>query len=66
MKFSELVKEFKIFTSNEEDTVMCKLDSPTPIHQFSEREQTLIENLVRKSLVSKIKHHNQIFVVKNV
>ena len=66
MKFSELIKEFKIFTSNEENTVMDKLNSPTPIHQFTEREQTLIENLVRKSLVSKIKHDNQTFVVKNV
>lgn len=65
MKINELIREFTIFMSNEEEAIFDKLDDPTPLISFTEREQALIENLVRKSLVSKIKHNNLILIARN-
>lgn len=65
MKINELIGEFTIYMSNEERDVYDKLDDPTPIHSFTEREQNLIESLVRKSLVSKINHNNSTLIVRN-
>jgi len=65
MKINELIQEFTIFMSNEEQELYNKLDDPTPIHSFTEREQTLIESLVRKSLVSKINQNNLTLIVRN-
>jgi hypothetical protein len=65
MKINELLAEFTIFMSNEEQSIYDKLDDPTPLYTYTSREQTLIENLVRKSLVSKIRQNDLVLVVKN-
>lgn len=65
MKINNLVGEFTIQMSNEERALYNKLDYPQPYDSFKERDQFVIENLNRKSLVSKIKHHNMIMVVRN-
>lgn len=62
MKLSEV---FDIYTTNEEQTVLDKMDSVVPIESYTEREQFIIENLIRKSLVTKIKHNQSYLVVKN-
>ena len=63
MKISDLIKG--IYITNEESTLMKKLDRESPLHGFSERDQVIIEGLIRKSLVSKIKNGSTILVVKN-
>jgi len=65
MKLNELISQFEIFMSNEEERVYDKLTEPAPLHQYTLREQTLIQNLVRKSLVSKIRQNDIVLVVKN-
>ena len=65
MKLNELISQFEIFMSNEEEQVYNKLDEPTPLYTYTSREQTLIENLTRKSLVSKIRQNDIVLVVKN-
>ena len=65
MKINELIQEFTIFMSNEEQELYGSLDEPTPITSFTEREQTLIESLIRKSLVSKINQNNLTLIVRN-
>lgn len=65
MKINEVLKNFEIFVSNEEKQILSKLDQLLPIESYNDREQFVIENLIRKSLVSKIKHNNTYMVVKN-
>ena len=65
MKINELIGEFTIAMSNEEASVLKKLDNPLPLHSFPEREQFVIEGLIRKALVSKIRNNNMTLVVAN-
>ena len=65
MKINELLGEFGIFTTNEEAKLLAKLDAATPLQSFPEREQFVIENMIKKSLVSKRMRGKQVMVVKN-
>ena len=65
MKMNELILDFTIALSNEENDVLENITQVTPLSSFTEREQFVIENLVRKSMISKIRHKNSIMVVKN-
>lgn len=62
MKLSEV---FSIYTTNEEQTLLDKISDIVPIESYTEREQFIIENLIRKSLVTKVKHNQSYLVVKN-
>lgn len=65
MKLNELISEFKIAVSNEEREVLDNMQSLAPLDSYIEREQAVIEGLIRKSLVSKVVRNNQIMVIKN-
>jgi len=65
MKLKEITKNFTIAISNEENDVLKKLDGIMPLYSFEERDQVVIENLIRKSLVSKVLHKGVILVVPN-
>jgi hypothetical protein len=65
MKINNLIDNFQIQMSNEERALYDTLDYPMPYDSFSEREQFVIENLNRKSLISKIRHVNMLVVVRN-
>ena len=54
MKINELLGEFKIYRSREEDAMIERLSSPAYLNSFDERERFIIEGLIRKSLVIKI------------
>jgi hypothetical protein len=65
MKLNELIGEFTIALSNEEANVLQKIKGMQHFEQFTEREKIIIENLIRKSLVSKIMHKGIPLVMKN-
>jgi len=65
MQLNELIQSFYIQTSNEEKDVLKKLSRPLPYETFTERDQFIIESLVRKSLVSKVRYGNLMLVVSN-
>jgi hypothetical protein len=65
MKLNELIKDFRIFMTNEEKVELEKLTAPTPLSSLTERQQVIMNNLIRKSLVSKIQTNNIIMVAKN-
>lgn len=54
MKVNELIKEFEVYTSNEEQQMLEQLTYVRPLSSFSERDQFTIESLIRKSLVIKL------------
>lgn len=65
MKVNDLISSFTIQLSNEETEIFEKLDNVCSLSQFNEREQFVIQNLIRKSMVSKISANGQTLVVKN-
>lgn len=65
MKLNELIQDFTIYTTNEEKDVLSKIDSIMSIDIFTDREQVIIENLVRKSLVSKVHNKGSTLVMAN-
>jgi hypothetical protein len=65
MKINELISTFSIFTSREESELLERITQPAMMLSYTEREQFIINNLIRKSLVSKVIHNNQIIVVPN-
>ena len=65
MRINELIQEFTIQTSNEEKEVLGKLKSAKNLDTFMERDQEVINQLIRKSLVRKIEQDNNTMVVAN-
>ena len=66
MKLNELIQSFDIYTSNEEQDVLERIEKPMPLSSFTEREQFVIKNLTHKSLVTKINNRGFTYVVRNV
>lgn len=65
MKTNDLLQNLTIALSNEEAALLDNITKPTPIHSMKERDQVVIENLIRKSMLIKIKHNNDYWVVPN-
>lgn len=65
MKINELISDFEIYVSNEESALLSRMQTTQPMASFTEREQFIIENMIRKSIVTKIVKNNQILVVSN-
>jgi hypothetical protein len=58
MKINELIGNFVIWTSREEDAMLRRLESVSYLNSFNEHDQIIIEGLIRKSLVIKIGDKN--------
>jgi hypothetical protein len=58
MKINELIDDFKIWTTNEEENILKKLSSPIKLASLSEHEQFRVQAMIRKSLVTKIGQTN--------
>ena len=65
MKLNELIGSFDIYTTNEEQQELTQLEGMVPLASLTERQQVIINNLIRKSLVSKIRSNKGIMVAKN-
>jgi hypothetical protein len=64
MKISELLTNFVIYTSIEEQQILEKLDQPVKLSRLSEHDQFKVQAMIRKSLVVKIGMEDPM-VVKN-
>mgnify|MGYP000040962189 FL=1 len=65
MKLNELITQFTIAMSNEEADLLRNVKGVMPYESFDEREQFVLEGLIRKSLVSKVHNNGNIMVVAN-
>lgn len=63
MKLEDVLKNFEIAITNEERIILDKLTKPEYIKDFQEREQYVLENLIRKSLVSRVFYKGEVVVV---
>lgn len=66
MKLNELSRNLNIWTSNEERKLMSEILEPRPLDTFTERDQTIIETLVRKNLLIKVKGQHTVYVYPNI
>ncbi|MAS65198.1 MAG: hypothetical protein CL815_08265 [Coraliomargarita sp.] len=65
MRITELLQDFHIQRSNEEQNVLDKCTELRPFDSFSERDRSILENLIRKALVSKVMQGNTVMVKVN-
>jgi len=67
MKLNELIKDFDIFVTNEEQSILENLGNEArPLSSFTEHDQVIINNLIRKSVISKIVlNKHSVMVMKN-
>jgi len=63
MKINELIKS--TYITNEEKDVLEGIEGIVSLSSFNERKQVIINNLIRKSLISKVNSHGNILVIKN-
>ncbi len=63
MKINELIKS--IYMTNEEKNLLETFDAPMPLSSFTERDQIIINNLIRKSIISKVRRNGTIMVRRN-
>lgn len=54
MKINELISNFEIWTTNEEASLLEKLQKPIKLAHLNEREQVCVQRMIHKSLVKKI------------
>ena len=50
MKLNDLIGNFEIALNNEEKQLLRRLDGVMKPEQFTEREQTIVDNMVRKKI----------------
>jgi hypothetical protein len=65
MKLNELITDFTIYLTNEEKSLLENVSGLTPLTSFQEREQVIINNLIRKSALTKVIYNNQVMVMIN-
>lgn len=65
MKLNELITDFTIYLTNEEKSLLETVNGLTPLSKYQEREQTIIDNLIRKSVLTKVMYNNQVMVMTN-
>jgi len=65
MKLNELVGEFRVIMTNEESEILERMEEVSYVSSYNERERYVIENLIRKSLVSKVVRDGVVLVVRN-
>lgn len=65
MRINDLIQEFRIYMNNEEAELIETINKPSLIESFTEREQTIIQSLIRKSLVSKVVKDGYAYIIRN-
>jgi len=58
MKINELIGDFAIYTTNEEQDFLTKVRRPVKMAALTERERVIAETMIRKSLLIKIGHED--------
>lgn len=54
MKINELLPDFGIWASAEEQAVLDKLGTPVRVNSLTDREQVIVISLIRKGLVNRV------------
>ena len=63
MKINELIKDFEIWTTNEESKLLEKLQKPIKLSSLDEHDQVVVQSMIRKSIIKKIGRQDPTVVV---
>lgn len=63
MKINELIKDFEIWTTNEESKLLEKLQKPIKLSSLDEHDQVVVQSMIRKSIIKKIGQQDPTVVV---
>jgi|LauGreDrversion4_2_1035121.scaffolds.fasta_scaffold318158_1 hypothetical protein len=66
MKVNEFVKNLEVWTSSEEKDLLESITEPKVLASFDERDRTIIDSLIRKSLLIKVQGKHSSYVYPNV
>jgi hypothetical protein len=66
MTVNEFTKDLLIWRNTEEQTLLDDITEPRVIASFNEREQAIIEGLIRKSLLTRVSGKDSTYVYPNV
>jgi hypothetical protein len=66
MRVNEFVRRVDVWTNQEEQSLLEGITEPRVLTSFNEREQSIIDNLIRKSLLIKVQGKHSSYVYPNV
>lgn len=66
MKVNEFVRHVEVWMNQEERSLLENITEPRVLTSFDEREQAIIESLIRKSLLIKVQGKHSSYVYPNV
>ena len=67
MRLNEIISSFTIYVNNEENGLLEAMPKEeTLLSEYDERQQIVINNLIRKSLITKINSNGTIAIKKNI
>ena len=66
MRVNEFVKKLDVWTSQEEKDLLENITEPRVMSSFDERDRTIIDSLIRKSLLIKVQGKHSSYVYPNV
>lgn len=66
MRVNEFVRQVDVWTNQEERNLLEGITEPRVLASFNEREQSIIDSLIRKSLLIKVQGKHSSYVYPNV
>ena len=66
MRVNEFVRRVDVWTNQEEQSLLEGITEPRVLTSFNEREQSIIDSLIRKSLLIKVQGKHSSYVYPNV
>jgi len=67
MQINEILSSFTIYVNNEENELLESMpQGEVLLSNYDERQQTVINNLIRKSILTRIDNHGSTSIKKNI
>lgn len=65
MKLNQLISDFTIHMNNEEKDLMERIGDAEYAYALNERDKEVANNLIRKSILKKVRYKDSVMVVPN-
>jgi len=65
MNFKEISNGIMVSTTNEEESLLRELPSLCDYNEFAERQQFILDNLIKKDIIKRVLHNGKCYLVNN-
>ncbi len=65
MNFKQITNELRVQISLEEKKLLAKMDTLCDYEEFTERQQYVLDNLIRKDIIKKVLYQGKQYLVNN-